>query len=386
MAPQSLTSQTSKCSCHSAATQAASSPTKSTPKPCVCQRCDGHPLIKDCEVHKVKPRCSKKLVAKLAVAQAMNNIGLPPPQILEGSPTNNFTTGMHSDPPAPQGSTGPHPSDVFNEDNLDPILRRPQRVSVPNSDPFVEIPQPKSKPPSVRFPIAGIGSPTVTSQLLRFDNNEEEDVHSYLPLTSPGIPGLTLSSQPSYMSGSSSGCIRPTMANPFHGMVFGAMRGTQPHAIPRPRELRPPMQSTSLATEHFCTQCLDIISRVEWLNVETGGWLFFMGQHGNATSTNTFFHYASDKLHKEASDATNGLINEFGDIVDGLILLNKKEAMNLNKQYADSERHCQWAVQDAQLAFQADLMFDLLQKLQSGALESHKIPNLNTMHPSSNHT
>ncbi|KAG6911434.1 hypothetical protein DXG01_014508 [Tephrocybe rancida] len=143
--------------------------------------------------------------------------------------------------------------------------------------------------------------------------------------------------------------------------------------IPCPRESWPPMQSTSLATERFHIQCLDIISRVEWLNVETGRWLFFAGQHSNATSTNTFFHYGSNK---------------------SLILLNKKEAVNLNKQYADSEQCCQRAVQDAQLArqvlaecdSQADLMFDLLQKLQSGALESHEIPNLNTMRPSSNCT
>ncbi|KAG6903585.1 hypothetical protein DXG01_016664, partial [Tephrocybe rancida] len=71
-----------------------------------------------------------------------------------------------------------------------------------------------------------------------------------------------------------------------------------------------------------------------------------------------------------------------------------KEAVNLNKQYADSEQCRQQAVQDAQLArqalaehdSQADLMFDLLQKLQSGALELHEIPNLNTMRPLSNRT
>ncbi|KAG6905558.1 hypothetical protein DXG01_001998 [Tephrocybe rancida] len=537
MAPRSSTSQTSKRSHHSAAAQVASSPTKSTPKPRICQRCDGHPLIKDCEVHKAKPCHSKKSVTKLAVAQAMNNIGLPPPQIVKASPTDNFTTGMPGDPPVPQGSTGPHPSDVFNDSNLDPTLRTPQHVSVPNSDPFVETPQRKSKPPSVRFPIAGIGAPTPTSQFLRFDNDEEEDIHSYLPLTSPGIPGLTLSLQPSYTPGSSLGHIRPTMANPFHGMVFSAMRGTQPHgpisatslsvvimgnpskkkkksatstattqptatpaistspATSSSASIQPPepnmsssgsfttpseflqlmaMVNSGLVTfiEGFlkevsgtpegnlfkafwdranyegimspgdntvmfnegveegyrdgkedrykegweagmakakedinsiidvafhrghdigCTTDkiyvnIEVQMLVEQLNVEMGGWLFFMGQHGNATSTNTFFHYASNKLREEASDATNGLINRFGDIIDGLILLNKKEAVNLNKQYADSERRRQRAVQDAQLARQADLMFGLLQKLQSGALESHEIPNLNTMRPSSNCT
>ncbi|KAG6912442.1 hypothetical protein DXG01_014506, partial [Tephrocybe rancida] len=113
--------------------------------------------------------------------------------------------------------------------NIDPALCTPQRASVLNSDPFVETPQPKSKAPSVGFPIAGLGAPTVTSQLLGFNNDEEEDNHPYLPPTSLGTPGLASSSQPSCMPGSSLGRIRPTMAKPFHSMVFGAMRGTQPH-------------------------------------------------------------------------------------------------------------------------------------------------------------
>ncbi|KAF8068015.1 hypothetical protein FPV67DRAFT_1415989 [Lyophyllum atratum] len=201
------------------------------------------------------------------------------------------------------------------------------------------------------------------------------------PPSSPVISS-TVPCTPVHSSPSPGTRIRPTAANPFHGMVEGAMQGSKEIDIVRQHEPRPPATVLSAASRRFRTEIRDIIERCERLSAETNCWLFVAGQHSQAASSNSFYHYASPNLRRDAYPQTSELINNFGAVVEALLLLNKQKVIELNircgrmerEKMASEEEAKQVRAELAAKAEQAALLTSILERVRSGALPLDEIP------------
>ncbi|KAG6846166.1 hypothetical protein H0H93_015650, partial [Arthromyces matolae] len=120
----------------------------------------------------------------------------------------------------------------------------------------------------------------------------------------------------------------------------------------------------------------------ERLCAETNCWLFVAGHNRSAASSSGFFHYESPALLEDAFNQATGLVNQFGNTVNGLITHRKEEVMELNMRYQEMSQDKEQAVKQARLAQEElvkmsdekDILSRLLNKLKSGELTVDDIP------------
>ncbi|EKM73845.1 hypothetical protein AGABI1DRAFT_133987 [Agaricus bisporus var. burnettii JB137-S8] len=81
------------------------------------------------------------------------------------------------------------------------------------------------------------------------------------------------------------------------GYVEGAMKGNYPYLIKRSRPLREAAGDSRAGSKRFRRVMKEIIA--ENLSVETGCWLYVVGQH--TTATTPFVHYVSPRFREDAT-------------------------------------------------------------------------------------
>ncbi|KAG5633485.1 hypothetical protein H0H81_007376, partial [Sphagnurus paluster] len=119
---------------------------------------------------------------------------------------------------------------------------------------------------------------------------------------------------------------------------------------------------------------------VERLALETNGWFFIAGQHPNASSNNSFLHYASPAMVEDAWAQTSTLINGFGGAVQGLLAFNKQQVQEqtvlMNEQYMEAKQQKEAAVVEAlekQKEHSARLL-SMIEQLRDGTLSIENMP------------
>ncbi|KAF8076428.1 hypothetical protein FPV67DRAFT_1664695 [Lyophyllum atratum] len=361
-----------------------------------CKRCKGSPLLKECE-HSAK---HKKELARALLADDLARSIPATPTIsqLDDQDASTVHASTISDniiyttPPIPQ-SDGPASVAVHPSPKADTSVIDPQLLGLITPRPVQ--------------PIHPITRPSGISQLRLFPQSspaksaphgsDTSEVDMTSPPSSPMASLFALPSTPSL----SQPRTRANMNNQIYGLVDGAMRGNQPFGIhrlfvhyylayqsildiPRKRPLRIPMTAVAKASDRFREQMMDIITRVERLALETNSWLFVAGQHPHAASSNSFLHYESPNLLSDALMETNTLVNGFGNVVEALVLLNKKKVIELNNRYAQADKERTEAQEEARqarvaLAEKDDqniLLTSIIQRIQSGTLQPHQIPEV----------
>ncbi|KAF8068963.1 hypothetical protein FPV67DRAFT_1448800 [Lyophyllum atratum] len=312
--------------------------TKKARGPLRCQRCPDHPLLKECPVHSAK----RKRPTTTSLKQenpALDPLTPQPPSIPPGTVLDqDCLTPQASEPPSEPPSTIPDQEEENSESSIHPDLRTPRRPhpfhgpQIPRLNLFPQLSSGRDYSPVAQQDM-GVGTPSSSPVCLP----------GTLPPSSPPpsspVMSSTLLSRDSVHSSPSPGTrIRPTAANPFHGMVEGAMQGSKQVDIVRQHEPRPPATVLSAASRRFRAEIRDIIERCERLSAETNCWLFVAGQHSQAASSNSFYHYASPNLRQDAYPQTSELVNNFGAVVEALLLLNKQKVIELNMRSGRMER------------------------------------------------
>lgn len=120
--------------------------------------------------------------------------------------------------------------------------------------------------------------------------------------------------------------------------------------------------------------------------METNGWFFIAGQHPNASSNNSFLHYASPAMVEDAWAQTSTLINGFGGAVQGLLAFNKQQVQEqtvlMNERYMEAKQQKEAAVVEARRTQEAlekqkehsARLLSMIEQLRDGTLSIENMP------------
>ncbi|KDR84575.1 hypothetical protein GALMADRAFT_206134 [Galerina marginata CBS 339.88] len=157
--------------------------------------------------------------------------------------------------------------------------------------------------------------------------------------------------------------VRVSLRNAPHGLVEGAMKGTQKYLVARQKPMRPVIQEAHTANKRYKREIDNIVSRkqCERIAEETGAWLIFGAQQSGSGASIT---YSSSKLRKDALQETTSIFQQFQKTTKALTTAKYNDAKELAKQLHDV-----LAAQEAQKQGEQARLLEVQKKLSEQRTE-----------------